>query len=148
MNKYNNETVICKECECDYDFTNNNQYGYFNCCSPCGENKYEEYLEEQEELKKRKEINFNDLPCAIMTKIMNINKNREKEEKLIEEAKLGYNACGNHILILNEIYKDEHYDPLATDNIPFNEFIDTGGAFGWDLYNAIESIQYYKKYVR
>jgi len=77
MNNYNNnETVICKECKCDYDFTNNNQYGYFYCCSSCGEDKYEEYLEEQ----KRKEINFNDLPCAIMTKIMNINKNKEKEE--------------------------------------------------------------------
>ena len=27
------------------------------------------------------EINFNDLPCEIMTKIMNINKEREKREK-------------------------------------------------------------------
>lgn len=79
MNNFNDQYCFCKECECDYDFTNNNQYGYFNCCSSCGENKYEEYLEEQEELKK-KEINFNDLPCDIMTKIMNINKNQERLE--------------------------------------------------------------------
>ena len=79
MNNFNDEYCFCKECESDYDFTNNNQYGYDNCCSSCGENKYEEYLEEQE-LKKRKKINFNDLPCDLMTKIMNINKNKEKEE--------------------------------------------------------------------
>jgi len=76
-NTFNDETCYCNECECDYDVTNNNEYGYDNCCLPCGENKYEEYLEE-----KKKEINFNDLPCDIMTKIMNINKVKDKQEKL------------------------------------------------------------------
>ena len=143
MNKFNDETCYCKECGCDYDVSNNNEYGYYNCCLPCGENKYEEYLEEQE-LKKRKQINFNDLPCAIKSIIFKIN----RDKKLIEASKLGYNACGHHILLLNKIYQDEHYDYLATDNMPFNEYIDTGGAMGYDLYNANESLEYYKKYVR
>ena len=80
-NTFNDETCYCKECGCDYDINNNNEYGYMNCCLQCGENKYEEYLEEQE-LKKRKEINFNDLPSDLMTKIMNINKVVDKQEKL------------------------------------------------------------------
>ena len=80
-NTFNDETCYCKECGCDYDINNNNEYGYMNCCLQCGENKYEEYLEEQE-LKKRKQINFNDLPCDLMTKIMNINKVADKQEKI------------------------------------------------------------------
>ena len=95
MNNYNNDKYcFCKECECDYDFTNNNQYGYNNCCLPCGENKYEEYLEEQEE--KRKEINFNDLPCDIMTKIININKNKEIEEREANKNIFNDSMCKLH----------------------------------------------------
>ena len=81
MNNFNDETCYCKECGSDYDVSNNNEYGYMNCCLSCGENKYEEYLEE-----KKKEINFNDLPCDIMTKIMNINKVSDRQEKLKQKA--------------------------------------------------------------
>ena len=79
MTGYNDETCYCKECDCDYRFDNNNHYGYNNCCFSCGENKYEEYLEEQEELKKKKEINFNDLPCDIKNLIFGNNRTWNSE---------------------------------------------------------------------
>ena len=79
MINFNDETCYCKECGSDYDVSNNNEYGYMNCCFSCGENKYEEYLEEQE-LKKRKQINFNDLPSDIKSIIFKINRDEKKEE--------------------------------------------------------------------
>ena len=123
MNNFNDEYCFCKECECDYDFTNNNQYGYDNCCSSCGENKYEEYLEEQE-LKKRKKINFNDLPCEIKSIIFEKNRkenNKKNVEKKLKEFNDEWGEDYQDDLI--EFYEDDLISAYMFDDLKLHEKI-------------------------
>lgn len=46
------ECVKCNSCGCHYNGSENNRYGYFNCCYQCGENKYEDECIIEEEKKK------------------------------------------------------------------------------------------------
>lgn len=67
-------------------------------------------------------INFNDLPCDIKSKIFKINKDEEE----IQNNKLKYNTCMNELnMIIEELpfyfdlsdYVDEETDEIDQDNI-------------------------------
>ena len=77
-------------------------------------------------------MNFNDLPSSLMTKIMNINKNQERQEHIDREHKLnhiasGYAPCMNHIKLINRLYLNEQeIRGQATDNQSFKDWISWG----------------------
>lgn len=83
------ECVKCNSCGCHYNGSENNRYGYFNCCYECGENKYEDERIIQEE---KKSI-FANLPNNL---IMNIIKMAEDERKKEERELAEYNTFGAH----------------------------------------------------
>lgn len=86
------ETVECFTCGCEYTVFQNNDYGYYNCCKECGQNKYEE---EQE-----KELPV--LPNDIFSLILNI----RGEEMKNDLYKKKFNNCIADINYLGETMCD------------------------------------------
>jgi len=69
MNIFNNipeylemECVECNACGSQYNGSDNNMYGYFNCCYDCGENRYEdECILREEKIQESWKMKFNDV---------------------------------------------------------------------------------------